>query len=168
MSVHSQSYLTAGWREWVGLPGLGVPWIKAKLDTGARSSSIHAFDIEEFSRDGVPWVRFAIHPWQRSAADTVVTELPVHDRRTVRSSSGHTDLRYVVRVDIELVGTTVSAELTLTRRDQMGFRMLIGREALRGRRAPDEAPRPEILVDPGRSYLGGRPPRATRRRNRGI
>ncbi|MFW6599970.1 ATP-dependent zinc protease [Propionibacteriaceae bacterium Y2011] len=157
MSGPSHSYLTAGWREWVALPGLGVPWVKAKLDTGARSSSIHAFDLEEFERDGGDWVRFAIHPWQRSAEDTTVVELPVHDRRLVRSSSGHSDRRVVVRTEIELLGTSVQAELTLTRRDQMGFRMLIGREALRGR----------FLVDPGRSYLGGRPRRATRRRNRG-
>lgn len=158
MSGQSQSYIIAGWREWVGLPDLGVSWIKAKLDTGARSSSIHAFDIEEFTRDGAAWVRFAIHPWQRSSADTVTAELPIRDRREVRSSSGHSDLRYVVGVAIELVGTRVDAELTLTRRDQMGFRMLIGREALR----------PAIVVDPGRSYLGGRPPRSTRRRNRGV
>ncbi|MGD7707693.1 ATP-dependent zinc protease family protein [Microlunatus sp. Y2014] len=157
MSGPSPSYLTAGWREWVALPGLGVPWVKAKLDTGARSSSIHAFDLEEFEREGGDWVRFAIHPWQRSAEDTTVVELPVHDRRLVRSSSGHSDRRVVVRTEIELLGTSVQAELTLTRRDQMGFRMLIGREALRGR----------FLVDPGRSYLGGRPRRATRRRNRG-
>jgi hypothetical protein len=133
-----------------------VAHIKAKLDTGARTSALHAFDLEEFDREGEPWVRFAIHPWQRSTRDSVACELPVHDRRLVRSSSGHSQERYVVRADIELVGRCVTAELTLTRRDEMGFRLLIGREALRQ----------GFLVDSGHSYLGGRPPRRVRRKNR--
>ncbi|WP_211754347.1 ATP-dependent zinc protease family protein [Nocardioides gansuensis] len=148
----------AGWREWVALPGAGVPWIKAKLDTGARSSAMHAFDLEQYEVDGEAWVRFSIHPWQRSTDDAVLTELPVLDRRRVRSSSGHTVERPVVLMDIELVGRVVTAEMTLTRRDEMGFRMLIGREALRQ----------GFLVDPARSYLGGRPKRRTRRKNRGA
>lgn len=158
MPHSSRQALTAGWREWVGLPGLGVDHIKAKLDTGARSSALHAFDLEEFDRDGAPWVRFSVHPWQRSAADAVEAELPVHDRRLVRSSSGHAQHRCVVLADIALLGRTVTAELTLTRRDEMGFRLLIGREALRQ----------GFLVDSGHSYLGGRPPRKVRRRNRGV
>jgi hypothetical protein len=155
--VESHSSTVAGWREWVRLPGVGVEWVKAKLDTGARSSAIHAFHLEQADRDGAPWVRFSIHPWQRSADDEVWAELPVHDRRMVRSSSGHEEERYVVLMDITLVGRTVSAEMTLSRRDEMGFRMLIGREALRQ----------GFLVDPGRSYLGGRPRRVVRRKNRG-
>jgi hypothetical protein len=149
---------TAGWREWVSLPDLGVPWIKAKLDTGARSSALHAFDLVEFERDGTPWVRFSIHPWQRSAQDAVDVELPVHDRRAVRSSSGHAEERYVVVVDVRLLDRVVPCEMTLSRRDEMGFRLLIGREALRQ----------GFLVDSGRSYLGGRPKRAVRRKNRGV
>ncbi len=148
----------AGWREWVALPDLGVPWVKAKLDTGARSSSIHAFDIEEDERDGVAWVSFAVHPWQRSEVDTARSELPVVDRRAIRSSTGHEEARLVVRTRITVVGYDLEAELTLANRDEMGFRMLVGREALRG----------IVLVDPGRSYLGGRPKRSTRRKNRGI
>lgn len=143
-----------GWREWVGLPGIGVPWIKAKLDTGARSSAIHAFDIEE-SEDGSR-VRFLVHPLQRSHADTIEVECPVHDRRSVRSSSGHSEERIVVLLDIELGGHTVSAEVSLSNRDQMGFRMLIGRQALKK----------GFLVDSGRSFLAGRAPKAIRRRNR--
>ena len=156
MDGHQHSNIIAGWREWVGLPGLAVPWLKAKLDTGARTSALHAFDLEEFSRDGADWVRFAIHPWQMSAADTVTAELPIHDRRVVRSSSGHATERLVVRTDIDLLGTRVAAEVTLTRRDEMGFRMLIGREALQQ----------GFLVDSRRSYVGARPTRHTRRRNR--
>lgn len=153
----SHSYTLAGWREWVSLPDAGVPWVKAKLDTGARSSAIHAFDLQELERDGERWVRFSVHPWQRCDEDAVLVERPVRDVREVRSSSGHAEQRYVVTMDLTLVGRTVTAELTLARRDEMGFRMLIGREALRQGYA----------VDPGVSYLGGRPPLRLRRRNRG-
>jgi hypothetical protein len=146
-----------GWREWVSLPGFGVPWIKAKVDTGARSSSLHAFDIEHLTRDGEPWVRFSVRPWQRSDVDAVVVECPIQDERIVRSSSGHAEERIVVLVDLVLGKRSVQAEVTLTNRDEMGFRMLIGREALRR----------GFVVDPGRSYLGGRPRLALRRRNRG-
>jgi hypothetical protein len=146
-----------GWREWVGLPQIPVPYLKAKIDTGARTSALHAFDIEPFERDGQSWVRFSVHPWQRSAHDTAAVECLVHDVRHVRSSSGHAQERYVVLMDVRILDEVVTAEVTLTHRDEMGFRMLIGRQALRGRYA----------VDPGRSYLGGRPPLAERRKNRG-
>ncbi len=153
------SHLTSavGWREWVSLPELGVDWIKAKLDTGARTSSIHAFDLEPFERDGRTWVRFSIHPWQRSAEDAVTAELPVHDVRPVRSSSGHVQDRYVVLMGLRLLERTLTVEVTLSRRDEMGFRLLIGREALRQ----------GFLVDSGRSYVGGRPRRVVRSRNQG-
>lgn len=150
-----------GWREWVSLPGLGVVWIKAKVDTGARTSALHAFDLEAFTRDSdtgsEQWVRYSVHPWQGSDEDAVVCESRVVDRREVRSSSGHAEERYVVQLDVSLCGTVVDAEVTLSNRDEMGFRMLIGREALcRG-----------FLVDPSSSYLGGRPKPSVRRRNRG-
>lgn len=139
------------------LPEVGVPWIKAKLDTGARSSTVHAFDVEEFTEGGVDRVRFRIRPWQESADDTVEAVCDVHDRRRIRSSSGHAEHRVVVLLDIELAGRTVEAEVTLTNRDAMGFRMLIGRQALRQ----------GFVVDPGRSFLGGRAPKGVRRLNRG-
>lgn len=145
-----------GWREWVGLPGLGVAWMKAKIDTGARTSSLHAFALEEFQRDGADWVRFEVHPWQRSAADAVEVEVPLHDRRTVRSSSGHAEDRVVVLLDLRLLDRVVKAEVTLTRRDEMGFRMLVGREVLEQ----------GYVVDVAASYRGGRPDRAVRRSNR--
>ena len=151
------SYTVAGWREWVALPDIGVTWIKAKLDTGARTSAIHAFDLTELERDGAAWVRFSVHPWQGSDEDPVCVELPVVDRREVRSSSGHSEERLVVSMDVTLMGIVTPAEVTLSRRDEMGFRMLIGREALaKG-----------FAVDPSRSYVGGRPRLAVRRRNRG-
>lgn len=141
----------------MALPDLGVDWIKAKIDTGARTSSLHAFDIVEFDQDGEPWVRFRVKPWQDSQLDAVVVELPVHDRRAVRSSSGHAQQRLVVELLIRLVDREVLAEVTLSNRDEMGFRMLIGREALRQ----------GYSIDPARSFLGGRAPREARRRNRG-
>jgi hypothetical protein len=149
----------AGWREWVGLPSAGVPWIKAKLDTGARSSSVHAFDIEPVGPDdsAVERVRFRLRPWQRSDDDTMIVECPIHDRRTIRSSSGHAEQRIVVLMDIALMGRIVTAEMTLSNRDSMGFRMLIGREALRQ----------GFVVDPARSFLGGRAPKPVRQLNRG-
>ncbi len=152
-----QSYTLAGWREWVSLPDAGVEWIKAKLDTGARSSAIHAFDLEQFERDGAAWVRYSVHPWQASDDDAVQVESPVLDVREVRSSSGHSEERLVVPMTLRLMGRDLTAELTLSNRDEMGFRMLVGREALRQ----------GLAVDPARSYLGPRPPLAVRRRNRG-
>jgi hypothetical protein len=143
-----------GWREWVRLPDLGVPWIKAKIDTGARTSSLHAFDLDD---DGGRRVRFSIHPWQGSDEDPTQVELDVLDLREVRSSSGHVEERYVVMIDLHLAGRVVPAEVTLSRRDEMGFRMLVGREALAQ----------GFLVDSSASYLGGRPPVRVRRRNRG-
>lgn len=132
-----------GWREWVALPDLGVERIKAKVDTGARTSALHAFRIEGFERDGRPWARFDVHPNQRSTAGAIVSEAPLVDRRAVRSSSGRAEHRWVVRTTLEIGGVRWPIELTLTRRDAMGFRMLLGRQALRGR----------ALVDPGRSWL---------------
>ncbi len=154
---HPSSPTICGWREWVALPELGIPHVKAKLDTGARTSSLHALDVEELSRDGEPWVRFAVQPWQRSTADVIVVESPVHDRRVVRSSTGHEQERVVIRTAIWLLGRSITTEVTLARRDDMGFRMLVGREALRQ----------GFLVDASRSYYGGRPPRSVRLRNRG-
>jgi hypothetical protein len=147
----------AGWREWVSLPGAGVPWMKAKLDTGARSSSMHAFDIETFTDEAGERVRFSIHPWQDSEDDAVVIDCPIHDRRVVRSSSGHSAERIMVLMDVALLGRTVTAEVTLANRDSMDFRMLIGREALQQ----------GFIVDSSRSFIGGRAPREIRRANRG-
>jgi len=158
VSEPTHSNTLAGWREWVQLPDVGVPWIKAKLDTGAQTSSIHAYNVEAFDRDGVAWVRFHIRPWQRSDADEAEVERPVHDVRRVRSSSGHVQERFVVLLPLVLIGHEVTAEVTLSNRDAMGFRMLIGREALsRG-----------FVVDSARSFLGDRAPRPMRRRNRGA
>ena len=146
-----------GWREWVALPDLEVPWIKAKVDTGARSSSIHASDIEVVDRDDVPWVRFVVEPWQRAGSSGRPVEAPLLEHRSVRSSSGAAEERPVIRTSIRLGSTVVEADLTLAERDSMGFRMLIGREAIRR----------HFVVDPGRSYLQAKPPRSAVAQNRG-
>jgi hypothetical protein len=146
--------LTIGWREWVALPDLGVDPIKAKIDTGARTSALHVTDPVRFDRDGRPWVRFAVHPVQRSDLPTVLAEAPLVERRPVRSSSGHTEHRLVIETTLVMGTRSWPIEVTLTRRDAMGFRMLLGRQALR----------PHTVVDPGRSYLTrSRPPGRARR-----
>ena len=144
-----------GWRDWVALPELGIRRIKAKIDTGARTSSLHAFDLKQFERDGQQFVRFRVHPLQRTSRKTVEAEAPVLGVRSVRSSSGHATERPVIETTIEMLGETWPIEVTLANRDEMGFRMLLGRKALRGR-----------LVDTARSYYGGRPPARSRRPRR--
>ena len=136
-----------GWREWIGLPELGIHRIKAKVDTGARSSSLHAYELNEFFRHGVKYVRFKIYPVQRRRDRVVLAEAKVLEYRSVRSSSGKAQLRPVIMTRIELLGEKWQVELTLANRDEMGFRMLLGREAIRRR----------FLVDAGKSYYGGRP-----------
>jgi hypothetical protein len=154
-SAHSTTI--AGWREWVGLPGVGIPWIKAKLDTGARTSTIHAYDVHVEGEGAEERVRFRIRPWQDSDEDEVEVECPVHDRRRVRSSSGHAQERIVVIMEVAIHGVVVPTEMTLSNRDAMGFRMLIGRQTLRQ----------GFVVDARRSFLGGRAPKEVRRANRG-
>ena len=139
---------TIGWREWIALPDLGVDAIKVKVDTGARSSALHAFELRSFEQDGVEFVRFTIHPRQRDAKVSVEVECPVVGRRWIRSSSGHRSRRPVIRTPIELFGQTWPIEVTLTNRDAMGFRMLLGRKAISRR----------FLVDVSKSYLGGKKP----------
>ncbi len=139
--------LVIGWREWVALPGLDVPAIKVKVDTGAASASLHAFALERFTRAGNEMVRFHIHPRQRTARGAVSVEAEVVDERRVRNPGGRAEIRPVIRTRIHWAETDWEADINLTRRDEMGFRMLLGRKALKNR----------FIVDPGRSFLGGRP-----------
>ncbi|MDX1674404.1 MAG: RimK/LysX family protein [Longimicrobiales bacterium] len=139
-----------GWREWIELPELGIDAIKAKVDTGARSSSLHAYDIRRFKRGGRRRVRFKVHPIQRDFRTTVEADAPLIDLRKVTSSSGTASLRPVILTAVELHGQRWEIEVTLTRRDEMGFRMLLGRQAVRHR----------FVVDPGRSFIAGTPEKA--------
>lgn len=130
-----------GWREWVALPDLGVPWIKAKVDTGAKSSSLHAWDIEIADAT----VRFNLHPLQDDDTVVVAASAPLVEHREVRSSNGEVDVRPVIRTAVTVRGQQYDIELSLTSRDEMGFRMLLGRTAMRRR----------FVVDPGKSFVGG-------------
>lgn len=148
---------TIGWREWVVLPELGGASVKAKVDTGARSSSLHAFNITFVERGGVEHVRFELHPLQRSDRKKIDVEAPLLEMRNVRSSGGHETLRPVIETEVELMGERWPIELTLASRDEMGFRMLLGRQAVRRR----------FVVDPGRSFFGGKPGQSRKKKKKG-
>jgi hypothetical protein len=134
-----------GWREWVALPQLGVAAIKAKVDTGARSSSLHAWDIEIVPGSAPTRLRFVLHPFEDDESLTVRADALLVDVRDVRSSNGEVERRPVVRTSAALAGRRFRIDLTLTRRDEMGFRMLLGRSAIRRR----------FVIDPCRSFVGG-------------
>ena len=152
----SSNLPTIGWREWVGIPQLDIRRIKVKVDTGARTSALHASHIREFEKNGEQWVRFRVHPVQRETSTTVESEAKVLEYRPVRSSNGKIENRPVIVTEVVLLGTSWPVELTLTGRDEMGFRMLLGREAMRQR----------FLVDPGKSFYGGRPKRKKKKKKR--
>ncbi|HEY5680660.1 MAG TPA: RimK/LysX family protein [Pseudomonadales bacterium] len=120
--------------------------VKAKIDTGARTSALHAFELDTVNRRDGLWVTFAVHPNQRDEESVVRSQAKVTDRRIVRDSGGHEEERFVITTDVEMGGERWPIELTLTARDNMGFRMLLGRTAMRGR----------YMVDPARSYTTGR------------
>ncbi|TAK64725.1 ATP-dependent zinc protease [Methylobacter sp.] len=136
-----------GWREWVGLPELNLEKIKAKIDTGARSSALHAFAIEPYRKGGQRWVMFAIHPLQKRCDVAIECHAAVKDRRVVTDSGGHKQRRYVIETQLVLGQSVIKAEMTLTNRDSMRFRMLLGRTAMGAR----------FIIDSSASYLQGRP-----------
>lgn len=153
----SSEQLALGWREWVTLPEWDIAYIKAKIDSGARTSALHAVDVEWFVKGDQPWVRFVTYPWQKSDEDSSTVEAQVIATREIKSSSAEVELRPVVHAHLLLAGVQRQIEVTLTDRTDMRFRMLIGREALRE----------DYVIDTGSSYVAGRPPKAIRRRNRG-
>lgn len=134
-----------GWREWVALPDLGINHIKAKIDTGARTSALHAIDIRITGKGNRKTVNFRIHPLQRDTQRTVSCRARLLDYRWVRSSNGRRELRPVIRTALSILDQEWEIEVTLTSRDLMGFRMLLGREAVRRR----------CLIHPARSFLTG-------------
>lgn len=143
--MNTNSKVIVGSEEWCTFPGLGIPAIKARVDSGAKTSSIHAFNIHKFRRDGEAWVSFEVHPLQNNRRTIVRCERPVIDKRIVKSSSGSTETRYVVSTKMRVADDVWEVELTLANRDSMGYRMLLGREAMNGR----------MLVDPSESMLLG-------------
>lgn len=136
-----------GWREWLQLPDFGVKEMKVKVDTGADNSALHAFNVARIDRDGEEWVRFEIHPKQRSRKPAIACEAPIVKERKVKNPGGRSELRPVIRTNLVVAGRRISALINLTTRDEMSFRMLLGRRTIRK----------HFVVDPGRSYLGGRP-----------
>ncbi|KZZ14358.1 alpha-L-glutamate ligase [Oleiphilus sp. HI0130] len=134
-----------GSEEWCAFSELGLPAVKARVDSGAKTSSIHAFNIHTFRRDNEKWVSFEIHPIQNSRRTVIRCERPIVDRRAVKSSSGVAETRYVILTPMTLGDETWDVELTLANRDSMGYRMLLGREAMKGR----------VLIDPNESFLLG-------------
>lgn len=146
-SGSSTERIGLGWREWVSLPALGIDLIKAKVDTGARTSCLHTFRIENFKRGGQDWVRFWVHPEQNNTSSELACEAQVVDERTVSDSGGHKEKRYVIVTPIQVGDVTWPMEMTLTNRDNMRFRMLLGRTAMAGR----------AWVDPQASFLAGKP-----------
>ncbi|MFC5051546.1 30S ribosomal protein S6--L-glutamate ligase [Rubritalea spongiae] len=141
----NEQKLIVGSSEWLALPSLNVPAIKARVDSGAKTSSLHAFNIHSFTRDGENWVNFDVHPIQKNRKTVVRCEAKTIDKRVIKSSNGEREKRYVIRTTLELAGETFSIEVTLTNRDTMGYRMLLGREAMQGR----------MLVDPSEELCHG-------------
>ncbi len=142
--------ISVGWREWCALPELHIAHIKAKIDTGAKTSSLHAFFVEPYEQNDREMVRFGVHPIQKRDDIEIICCWPVKDFREVSDSGGHREMRYVIETPVTLGGRTWPIEMTLTNRDSMKFRMLLGRTAMHG-----------MQVLPDQSFLFGRPGRTT-------
>ena len=132
-----------GWREWVALPDLGIDRVKVKVDSGARTSALHAFKLQTYDHQGEEWVRFGLHPLQANTHVEIECQAKVKERRTVRDSGGHEELRVVIETPVSLGDHSWPIELTLTDRENMGFRMLLGRNAVKG----------HYYIDPTQSFL---------------
>lgn len=141
-----------GWREWISLPELGIKRLRCKVDTGAKTSALHAFYVEHFNENGIAMVRFGLHPKDKSTEKEIHCVAPIHDQRNVTDSGGHTESRYVIKTPVVLGEHTWDIEITLTNRDTMLHRMLLGRAAIVD----------NFLVDSGNAYLMGKPSKSPR------
>lgn len=145
--ISPNNRITVGWREWLSLPELGIEHIKAKIDTGARTSALHTFEIERYREGGAPWARFGVHPLQKNTGHAVFCRAAIADERWVSDSGGHREWRIVIETLVSAGDTAWPIELTLTDRENMRFRMLLGRTAMARR----------LRVDPAQSFRLGRP-----------
>ncbi|MFT6390465.1 MAG: hypothetical protein ACJAUP_003867 [Cellvibrionaceae bacterium] len=136
-----------GWREWVSLPELGIVRIKAKIDTGARTSALHAYFIEPYHKANKHYVRFGIHPLQGNTNKNMICDSLVSDERTVTDSGGHAETRFVIQTLLVIGNVSRLIEITLTNRDTMKFRMLVGRTAMEN----------DFYVNPALSHCSGKP-----------
>ena len=136
-----------GWKEWCAFPDLGMPAVKAKVDTGAKTSALHAYDIKPFTKDGQKYVRFKVHPLRDDREFEVECEAPLSDYRVVISSNGEREKRYVIRTAMSIGPKLFVTEVTLTARHQMAYRMLLGRDCIR---------KAKFVVDPAKSCLQGK------------
>lgn len=138
--------LLIGAKEWCCFPALAVTAVKARIDSGAKISSLHAVNIEPFVRSASEWVRFSIHPLQQNSDLTITCEAPVTDRRIIRSSNGTGEERIIINTPLTLHGNTWNIDVSLTNRQRMTYRMLLGREAMAGR----------LLIDSDKSFMAGK------------
>ncbi|MBJ6138340.1 ATP-dependent zinc protease [Marinobacter litoralis] len=143
----TENRIGLGWREWVGLPELGIGRMKAKVDSGARTSCLHTFRTEPYTENGERRVKFWVHPVQNDMQEVIECDAKVLDERTVTDSGGHKELRLVIETTVTVGDESWPIEMTLTNRDTMRFRMLLGRTAMSGR----------AVVYPEASYLAGEP-----------
>ncbi len=143
MKKKKKEKLVVGWREWAHLPDLDVERIKVKIDTGAKTSAIHAFDIKPFTYMGNPWVQFEVHPLQDNDMLSNTCTCPIIDHRWITSSTGHRQKRFIIRTRLVIGEFSSDIDISLANRDEMGFRFLLGRNAMKG----------HLLVDPTHSFL---------------
>ncbi len=144
----TELYNLLGWREWIGFPQLGLPAIKAKVDTGAKTTCLHAFEVESFMQNGEEWLNFKVHPFQDNSDTVASCTAPVFDKRNVTDSGGHTEERFVIKSPIIVGKWQQPVEITLTARDNMKFRVLLGRNAINAG---------NFYVNPSKSWLQKKP-----------
>lgn len=146
MDIITSDKILIGWKEWCSLPDLKIPAIKAKIDTGAKTSCLHAIEIEPFKKNTIQWVRFILDPLQGDAKVLIKCNARVVDTRLITSSSGHKELRFIIQTMLHLGASKWPIEISLSNRESMRFRMLLGRDALKT----------HAIIDPAKLHCHGK------------